>query len=81
MTLKILEYKKEQLYSSHLQEIGGVKFTAREVDVIACILHNRGEKKIAAIERRESRLCDCLAAKADQTCCFTNSSLLVHASK
>ncbi len=49
MTLKILEYKKEQLYSSHLQEIGGVKFTAREVDVIACILHNRGEKKIAAI--------------------------------
>jgi DNA-binding CsgD family transcriptional regulator len=37
---------KYEIYG-YLQEIKGVKFTSREVDVISCILHNRGEKKIA----------------------------------
>ena len=41
--------KRLELYSNHLQEVSGVKFTSREIDVIACILHNRGEKKIGAL--------------------------------
>lgn len=41
--------KKLEIYSNYLQEISGIKLTLREVDVIACILHNRGEKKIAAL--------------------------------
>jgi DNA-binding CsgD family transcriptional regulator len=40
---------KENIYSKHLNEIAGVKFTLREIDVIACIVHNRGEKKIASL--------------------------------
>ncbi len=39
----------EYIYNTYLQEVGGIKFTAREMDVIACIMHNRGEKKIAMI--------------------------------
>lgn len=42
-------YKKEEIYKKYLREINGVKFTFREVDTIACILHNRKEKKIASI--------------------------------
>ena len=37
--------KREEVYNEHLQNIAGIKFTFREVDIIACILHNRGEKK------------------------------------
>ena len=38
-----------ELYTKSLCKIHGYKFTPREIDVIACILHNRGEKKIAFI--------------------------------
>jgi len=41
--------KKREIYNKCLQEISGIKFTFREVDIIACILHNRGEKKIASL--------------------------------
>jgi len=41
-------YKKlQELYSNYLHEIGGIKFTFKEVNIIACLLHNRGNKKIA----------------------------------
>jgi len=39
----------KELYDNALKEINGFTFTPREIDVIACILHNRGEKKIAFI--------------------------------
>ena len=39
----------EKLYESHLTTIKGVKFTYREIDIITCIIHNRGEKKIASL--------------------------------
>ncbi len=41
--------KKKDIYSKYLQEISGVKFTIRETDILSCILHSRGEKKIAAL--------------------------------
>lgn len=41
------QYK--ELYQKHFAEINGIKFTIREIDIIACIIHNRGEKKIASI--------------------------------
>jgi tetratricopeptide (TPR) repeat protein/DNA-binding CsgD family transcriptional regulator len=41
--------QREKIYSDHLTILNGPKFTLREIDVIACILHNRGEKKIAAL--------------------------------
>jgi DNA-binding CsgD family transcriptional regulator len=41
--------QKEDLYNQHLSEISNVKLTFREMDVIACIVHNRGEKKIASL--------------------------------
>ncbi len=41
-------YKKlQEIYSNYLHEIGGIKFTFKEVNIIACLLHNRGNKKIA----------------------------------
>ena len=39
----------DKLYEMHLTAIKNIKFTFREIDVIACIMHNRGEKKIAAL--------------------------------
>jgi DNA-binding CsgD family transcriptional regulator len=40
---------KKILFDTSLNEIQGIKFTLREVDVLACLLHNRGEKKIAQL--------------------------------
>ena len=41
--------KKKELYDKHLYEIDNIKFTFREIDVIACIIHNRGKKKVASL--------------------------------
>lgn len=41
--------KLDELYKFHLYEIDNIKFTKREIDIIACIMHNKGEKKIATI--------------------------------
>ncbi|PCJ27361.1 MAG: hypothetical protein COA94_04165, partial [Rickettsiales bacterium] len=49
MILETYPSKKEELYNEHLQEISGANFTFRELDIIACIIHNRGEKKIASL--------------------------------
>ena len=35
-----------QCHENALLEIAGIKFTQREVDVISCIIHGRGSKKI-----------------------------------
>lgn len=42
-------YTKNELYKSYLYEINGIKFTSREIDIISCVVHNRGNKKIAAL--------------------------------
>ncbi|MDG1436827.1 MAG: helix-turn-helix transcriptional regulator [Rickettsiaceae bacterium] len=40
---------KEKIFTEHLQDLAGIKLTMREIDIISCILHNRGEKKIASL--------------------------------
>ncbi len=47
--------KREEIYNTHLQEIANVKFTLREIDILSCILHNRGAKKIATLLDISSR--------------------------
>jgi DNA-binding CsgD family transcriptional regulator len=39
----------EKLYADQLMLINKIKFTFREIDLLACIVHNRGEKKIASL--------------------------------
>jgi DNA-binding CsgD family transcriptional regulator len=39
----------EKIYEANLTTIKNLKFTLRETDVLACIIHNRGEKKIAVL--------------------------------
>ncbi len=41
--------EKLNVYSEYLSAINNISFTQREVDVIACIINNRGEKKIATL--------------------------------
>ncbi|GAB4163777.1 MAG: hypothetical protein Tsb006_3050 [Rickettsiaceae bacterium] len=41
--------QKKYLYDQHLNQIKDIRFTHREIDIIACVLHNRGEKKIASL--------------------------------
>jgi DNA-binding CsgD family transcriptional regulator len=40
---------RESIYQSHLKSLGEFRFTLREMDILAAILHNRGEKKIAGL--------------------------------
>lgn len=49
MNLEISYDKTLMLYKEYLNSIKGVNFTYREIDVIACIMNNRGEKKIASL--------------------------------
>src|SRR5690606_9974333 len=42
-------YLPEDIYSQELQTINGIKFSRREVDVIACILQGKSTKKTAAL--------------------------------
>lgn len=37
------------IYHHYLAEIKGMSFSLREIDIVACILHNRGGKKIASL--------------------------------
>lgn len=39
----------KEIYNTYLKEIAGVVITRRQVEVIACVIHNRGDKKIASI--------------------------------
>jgi DNA-binding CsgD family transcriptional regulator len=49
MVTKVSFNHREEIYTNCLREIKNIKFTVREVDIISCILHNRGEKKIASL--------------------------------
>ena len=40
---------KEDLYKKYLNIFSGIKFTLREIDIMSCVLHNRGNKKTADI--------------------------------
>lgn len=46
MSYSYLEYK--ELFNK-INIINSINFTTREIDVMSCLLHNRGEKKIASI--------------------------------
>lgn len=41
--------KVDEIYKNHLMSISNIKFTSREADVIACVVTNRSDKKIAYI--------------------------------
>lgn len=41
--------EKLVIYKQYLSDINNISFTQREIDVIACVIHNRGEKKIAIL--------------------------------
>lgn len=49
MKLKTHYNKKRSLYNAELNEINNIKFTFREIDIMSCVLKNRGEKKIASL--------------------------------
>ena len=49
INLDIPSINRNYLYEKHLHEMINIKFTVREIDVMSCILHNRTEKKIAAL--------------------------------
>lgn len=49
MNFQSYRFKREEAYTLSFSEISGIKFTLREVDVMACIVHNRGTKKMASI--------------------------------
>ena len=40
---------KEDLYKKYLNTVSGINFTLREIDIMSCVLHNRGNKKTADI--------------------------------
>jgi len=41
--------KKCEIYDQHLQEINGVRFTPRQIDVLACLINMRNQGKIAEL--------------------------------
>ncbi len=41
--------QRQVIYNLELNIISNIKFTRREIDIIACVVHNRGEKKIASL--------------------------------
>jgi len=47
--LNTYQSRIEEIYNRHFQEIAGANFTLREIDIIVCIVHNRGEKKIGEL--------------------------------
>ena len=46
-SVMLTHVKRENLFLNHLKQIGDMNFTLREIDIIACIINNRGDKKIA----------------------------------
>ncbi|NRB11381.1 MAG: helix-turn-helix transcriptional regulator [Rickettsiaceae bacterium] len=49
MAFKTSDQENKAIYSQGLKTISGVNFTYREIDVIACLVNQRAEKKVAAI--------------------------------
>ena len=46
---------KSEIYKNHLKEMDNIYFTAREIDIIACFIHNRDGQNIASILSISSR--------------------------
>lgn len=50
MTLLVSDpFKRFEIYKEYLRKILGAEFTIREIDVLSCLLQNRGDKKIGSI--------------------------------
>lgn len=49
MEFNISSNQQQMIYDIELNTISTIKFTRREIDIMACVLHNRGEKKIAVL--------------------------------
>jgi len=49
MEFTISSNQRQMIYDIELNTISNIKFTRREIDIIACVVHNRGEKKIASL--------------------------------
>ncbi len=49
MNIKSIGFFPSEIYSQHLSIINGIKFTPREIDVIACVLHGKNDKAIAQL--------------------------------
>ena len=50
-SVMLTHVKRENLFLNHLKQIGDMNFTLREIDIIACIINNRGDKKIDFVEK------------------------------
>lgn len=46
----------EDIYKKYLMVINGIKFTPREIDVIACVLHGKNTKSIAVFLSTEEKI-------------------------
>lgn len=46
--------RNKKVKEENLQEIGGVSFTPRQIDVLACLIHMRNYSKIAELLAIES---------------------------
>lgn len=49
MQFKTTYKARHKLYKDYISKISDIRFTFREADIIACIMNNRGHKKIAQI--------------------------------
>ena len=49
MTLRSEPNQRKKLYNEYLRELFGISFTFREIDIIACLVHNRNYKSIAEL--------------------------------
>jgi tetratricopeptide (TPR) repeat protein len=38
----------QAIYAEHLENLNGIKFTHREIDIMACLIHGRATKRIAS---------------------------------
>ena len=49
MTLRSEPNQRKRLYNEYLWELFGISFTFREIDIIACLVHNRNYASIAEL--------------------------------
>ena len=49
MEFTISSNQRQMIYDIELNTISNIKFTRREIDIIACVVHNREKKKIASL--------------------------------
>jgi tetratricopeptide (TPR) repeat protein/DNA-binding CsgD family transcriptional regulator len=65
------------IYSEHLEDINGIRFTPREIDVIACILNGRSAKTIPSLLLISSKtVATHLANIRSKTSCPSRESII-----